>query len=240
MPQERLPSLLCASGEFWNSPSNVGRQEMVYQFGSIEFFLLSNKLIHSATTVACSITGTRRFIWRSQWSTHPSYVFCLSMDVIKCWAYQIAEILTTKSSTYPPYTESSNKQMKPVSQISLDIYFLIPTIGKHHNDIQPKCLAMETYGTTLYVSPLLTIAMCLFPSHDSQRPGFSLNTKTLACMSSGQMACSSGRQVSWRIASDYTNEFPPFVVIHIWQCQPGTEKCHKVFPRGNDILAPRA
>ncbi len=119
MPQERLPSLLCASGEFWNSPSNVGRQEMVYQFGSIEFFLLSNKLIHSATTVACSITGTRRFIWRSQWSTHPSYVFCLSMDVIKCWAYQIAEILTTKSSTYPPYTESSNKQMKPVSQISL-------------------------------------------------------------------------------------------------------------------------
>jgi hypothetical protein len=43
MPQERLPSLLPASKEFWNSPSNVGRQGMMFQFGLIKFFLLSNK-----------------------------------------------------------------------------------------------------------------------------------------------------------------------------------------------------
>jgi hypothetical protein len=46
--------------------------------------------------------------------------------------------------------------------ISLDIYFLFGSIGKHHNDIQPKCLATETYCTTLCIGPLLTIVHVSF------------------------------------------------------------------------------
>jgi hypothetical protein len=72
MPQERLPYLPPASEEFRNTPSNVGRWGMVYQFGLIKFFHLSDKVIPSTTTVACSITSTRRFIWRGQSSTHHS------------------------------------------------------------------------------------------------------------------------------------------------------------------------
>jgi hypothetical protein len=30
------------------------------------------------------------------------------------------------------------------------------------------------------------------------------------------------RHISWRFASACTNEFPPFVVINIWQCQPSS------------------
>jgi hypothetical protein len=43
--------------------------------------------------------------------------------------------MTTKSSTYPAYTKSSNKgmnsvrQMNSVTRISVDMYFLFYTIG---------------------------------------------------------------------------------------------------------------
>jgi hypothetical protein len=44
---------------------------------------------------------------------------CLSMDVIKCSVYQMVEISNTKSSTYPTYTESSNKGMNSLTQMNL-------------------------------------------------------------------------------------------------------------------------
>jgi hypothetical protein len=56
----------------WNTHSNVGRLGMVYPLGSIKFFLFSEKVIPYTTTVACSITSTRRFIWRGWSLTHHS------------------------------------------------------------------------------------------------------------------------------------------------------------------------
>jgi hypothetical protein len=53
-------------------PFKFGRLGMVYPLGSIKFFLLSETVIPYTTTVSCSITSTRRFIWRVQSLTHHS------------------------------------------------------------------------------------------------------------------------------------------------------------------------
>jgi hypothetical protein len=56
----------------------------------IEFFLLSNKVIPSATTVACSITSTKRFIWRSShWPIiHRYFVFLWMWSSVQCIKWQ--------------------------------------------------------------------------------------------------------------------------------------------------------
>ncbi len=82
--------------------------------------------------------------------------------------------------------------MNSVTQISLDIYFLFCSIGKHHDDIKPKCLATETYGTTLCIGPLLTICVSFHQMTHKDLASLQTPKHFHACMSSVQMAYSSG------------------------------------------------
>jgi hypothetical protein len=165
MPQERLPAIFaaCIRG-ILEIPFKRGKTRNGVPIWADRILPLEWQS-NPFRNYCCLFNHWHKKIHMEKPVINPSLTGILSFR----WVYQMAEILTTKSSTYPRYTESSNKWMNSVTQmnsvtwISLDIYFLFHSIGKHHNEIQPKCLAMETYGTTLCIGPLLTICVSFHP-----------------------------------------------------------------------------